>query len=151
MVFLCVILWCFTGFLMWLTRLVPIVEQELLTLPEHRSEFILFSGVCITQYFVFSVAFCRSLQGHAMNNVLFVIVCILVSSLLTIVLSVLRFTEPSWSWSYGSWIYNYLCSQGLANSGVARIMEKYRHKLLRRMVCGPLNVPSENRTEAHGL
>jgi len=22
--------------------------------------------------------------------------------------------EPSWSWSYGSWIYNYLCNQCLS-------------------------------------
>jgi len=23
-------------------------------------------------------------------------------------------TGPSWSWSYGSWIYNYLCNQCLS-------------------------------------
>jgi len=23
--------------------------------------------------------------------------------------------EPSWSWSYGSWIYNYLCNQCLSH------------------------------------
>ena len=26
----------------------------------------------------------------------------------------LQFTETSWSWSYGSWIYNYLCNQCLS-------------------------------------
>jgi len=25
------------------------------------------------------------------------------------------FKEPSWSWSYGRWIYNYLCNQCLSS------------------------------------
>jgi len=29
-------------------------------------------------------------------------------------LSMLRFRWPTWSWSYGSWIYNYLCYQCLS-------------------------------------
>jgi hypothetical protein len=28
--------------------------------------------------------------------------------------SITTFTGPSWSWSYGSWIYNYLCNQCLS-------------------------------------
>jgi len=27
---------------------------------------------------------------------------------------VIDFLGPSWSWSYGSWIYNYLCNQCLS-------------------------------------
>ena len=38
-----------------------IVEQELLTLPEHLSSLSLYSGVCIAQYLVFYIVFCRSL------------------------------------------------------------------------------------------
>jgi len=35
--------------------------------------------------------------------------------------------------------------------GVARLMEKYRHKLFRRGVRGPLKAPCEYRAEAHVL
>jgi hypothetical protein len=39
------------------TRRVPIVEQELLTLPEHMSSPPVFSGVCVTQSLVLCVFF----------------------------------------------------------------------------------------------
>jgi len=29
----------------------------------------------------------------------------------TTIKSFLLYKGPSWSWSYGSWIYNYLCNQ----------------------------------------
>ena len=40
---------------------VPLVEQELLTLPEDLSSFLVFSGVCVARSLVFCVVFCRSL------------------------------------------------------------------------------------------
>ena len=48
--------WLITGFVTEVTRRVPHMEQELLTLPEHLSSPPVFSGVL-----VFSVMFCRSL------------------------------------------------------------------------------------------
>jgi hypothetical protein len=46
-----------TGFATRLTRLVPLVEQELLTLPEHLSSPPVFSGVRVTRSFVLYVCF----------------------------------------------------------------------------------------------
>jgi hypothetical protein len=40
------------------TQHVPLVEQELLTLPKHLSSPLVFSGVCVTQSLVFCVIFC---------------------------------------------------------------------------------------------
>ena len=51
-----------TGFVTRLTRRVPLVEQELLTLPEHLSSHPVFSGVIrVTRSLVLCVMFCRSL------------------------------------------------------------------------------------------
>jgi len=44
-----------------LTRWVPHVEQELLTLPEHLSSPPVFSSVCVARSLVFCVVFCISL------------------------------------------------------------------------------------------
>ena len=44
--------WLITGFVTRLTRRVPLVDQELLTLPEHLSSYSIFSFMCM---------FCRSL------------------------------------------------------------------------------------------
>jgi hypothetical protein len=44
-----------------LTRRMSLVEQELLTLPEHPRSPPIFSGVCVTQSLVLYVYFCRSL------------------------------------------------------------------------------------------
>jgi hypothetical protein len=41
-----------------------LVEQELLTLPEHLSSPPVFSGVRVARYLVFSVVFCRLLLVH---------------------------------------------------------------------------------------
>ena len=46
-----------TGFVTRLTRRVPLVEQELLTLPEHLSSPPVISGVRVTRSFVFYVCF----------------------------------------------------------------------------------------------
>jgi hypothetical protein len=49
--------WLITGFLTRLTRRVPLVEQELLTLPEHLSSPLVFSGVRVTRSLVLCVCF----------------------------------------------------------------------------------------------
>ena len=49
--------WLTTEFLTRLTRRVPLVEQELLTLPEHQSSPPFFSGVCANRSWVFCVCF----------------------------------------------------------------------------------------------
>ena len=45
----------------WFTLLVPLVEKELLTLPEHLSSTPIFNGVRVTRSLVLCVMFCRSL------------------------------------------------------------------------------------------
>ena len=67
--------WLITRFVTRVRR-VPLVEQELLTLPEHQSSTLVFSGVRVAQSFVFCVMFCKFLFF-----------------LLAIVLSVLRYTD----------------------------------------------------------
>jgi len=37
----------------------------------------------------------------------------LVSSFILLLFN-FQFRGPSWSWSYGSWVYNYLCNQCLS-------------------------------------
>jgi hypothetical protein len=49
------------GFVTRVTWWVPLVEQELFTLPEHMNSHPVFSEVCITWSLVFSVVFCRLL------------------------------------------------------------------------------------------
>ena len=49
--------WLITGFVARATRRVPYVEQELFVLPEHLSSLPDFSGIYITQSFVFCVIF----------------------------------------------------------------------------------------------
>ena len=67
-----------------LTRRVPQVEQELLTLPEHLSSPPVFSGVCVTRSLVLCVC-------------LLIIVCPFVLFLLAIALSVLlRYTDSDY-------------------------------------------------------
>jgi hypothetical protein len=62
-------------------RRMPLVEQELLTLPEHLSSSPVLSGVRVSRTLVFCLMFCLSL---------FVLTPYV---LLAIVLSVLRFTD----------------------------------------------------------
>ena len=52
--------WLTTGFVTRVTRRVPIVEHELLTLPEHMSSTLVVSGDCVTRSLVLCVMFCRS-------------------------------------------------------------------------------------------
>ena len=49
--------WLITGFATRLTRRVQLVEQELLTLPQHLSSHPVFSGVCVTRSLVLCVWF----------------------------------------------------------------------------------------------
>jgi hypothetical protein len=53
--------WLITGFVTRVTWQVPLVEQELFTLPGHLSSPLVFSGVGVTRSLIFCVAFCRSL------------------------------------------------------------------------------------------
>ena len=53
--------WLIIGFVSRLTRRVPLVEQELPTLPEHLSSPPVFNGVCVIRSLVLYVMFCRSL------------------------------------------------------------------------------------------
>ena len=52
--------WLITGFVTRVTWPVPLLEQVLLTLPEHMSSPPVFSGVRVTRSFVFCVVFWRS-------------------------------------------------------------------------------------------
>ena len=47
--------WLITGFVTRLTRRVPLVEQELPTLPEHPSSSRVFSGICGTRSLIWCV------------------------------------------------------------------------------------------------
>jgi hypothetical protein len=68
--------WPITGFVIRLTRRLPLVEQEQLTFPEHPSSVQVFSGVCVTRSLVLCVCF--------VNHCL---------SFFAIVLSILRFMD----------------------------------------------------------
>jgi hypothetical protein len=57
----CLQSWLITGFATKITRLVPHVEQELLTVPEHLSWPSNFSGICVDQSVIIGVVFCRLL------------------------------------------------------------------------------------------
>ena len=72
--------WLITGFVTRVTLRVPLVEQELPTLPEHMSSTQVFNGV-------------RVAILSFLCSVLQIVVCSFVIFLLAIVLSVLRFTE----------------------------------------------------------
>jgi hypothetical protein len=63
--------WLIAGFVTRLIRRVPLVEQEMLTLPEHLSSSPVFSGVGVTPYLVICVffvdrclSFCTFSFGH---------------------------------------------------------------------------------------
>jgi hypothetical protein len=88
---LILISWLIAGFVARVTRCVSLVEQKLPALPEHLSSPTVFSGVHVAGSLVFWVMLCWSL----------------------IALLSIFFKGPS-SWSYGSWIYNYLCNHCLS-------------------------------------
>jgi hypothetical protein len=118
--------WCLTYngvqhmLTIWVTWWVPYKKQELLTLREHLCSLLGFGGVCGAHLFSFCV----------MLLILFVFVLFLVCPVLAVSLDCpflivssvfsnvyfgLSILEgPSWSWSDGSWIYNYLCNQFLS-------------------------------------
>ena len=63
--------WLISGFVARLTRRASLVEQELLTIPEHLSSSTVFSGVRVTRYSVVCVcfvdrclSFCTFFFGH---------------------------------------------------------------------------------------
>jgi hypothetical protein len=81
-----------------LTRQVPLVEQELPTLPEHLSSFPVFSGVYVARSLVLCVGFVDS--------------CFFPFVLLAIVLSVLRYADSDYPFGIfkSSWCkLNMLC------------------------------------------
>ena len=53
--------WLITGFVLRVTWLVSLAEQELVTLPENLNSSQVFSGVPVARSLVVSVVFCRSL------------------------------------------------------------------------------------------
>ena len=65
-------------------------------------------------------------------------------------------SESSWSWSYGSWIYNYLCNQCLSSLMLwVRISIRARRTTLCDIVCGWFSpgppVSSTNKTDRHNI
>jgi hypothetical protein len=79
--------WLITRFVSRLTRRVPLVEQELLTLPEHLSSHPIFSGVRVTRSLVICVCFvyrCLSFCTFSFSN------CVVCSS------PIYRFWLPLW-------------------------------------------------------
>jgi len=83
-----------------------------ITVYEQMSSWRFFIKVHVAQSLVFCIVFCRPLS---LCIVFFgrCIVCLL-SLLITHLVSSNFLKGPSWSWSYGSWIYNYLCNQCLS-------------------------------------
>ena len=62
--------------------------------------------------------------------------------------STLRWNGPSWPWSYGSWIYNYLCNQCLSPLMLwVRISIRARCTTL----CDKYPVSSTNKTDRHDV
>jgi hypothetical protein len=53
--------WHVTGFVTRVARRMPLVEQELPTIPEHLSSPLIFSGFRVSRSVFFCVLFCRSL------------------------------------------------------------------------------------------
>ena len=109
--------WHITGFVTRVTRRVPLVEQELLNIPEHLRSPPVFGQVYVARSLVFCVVFCRSLfilflltmvlsvLRFTYSNGSFSIFKLFLSLYCISWLSLLYFMGPSWSWSYGSWIY----------------------------------------------
>ena len=83
-------------------RQVPLVQQELPTLPEHLSSPPVFSGVFVTQSSVFCVMFCRSL--FVLLNFFFLPFCCL-SFDLWILITPLVSSNPSFFAHFCLWTY----------------------------------------------
>ena len=67
--------WLITDFVKKLTRRLPLVEQELLTFPDHLSSPQVFSGVRVARSLVLCVMFCRSL--FVLLSLFFCLLCYL--------------------------------------------------------------------------
>ena len=67
--------WLITDFVKKLTRRLPLVEQELLTFPDHLSSPQVFSGVRVARSLVLCVMFCRSL--FVLLSLFFCLLCFL--------------------------------------------------------------------------
>jgi len=95
--------WLICRFVPRVTRGVPLVERELLALPEHLNSPPVFSGVDVAGSFVFCVVFCRS------SFVIFS---------LDVVLSVLRFTDAGYLIDiFILFLYIFLCGIPKKNVG----------------------------------
>jgi hypothetical protein len=94
--------WLITGFVTRLTWWVSLVEQELLTLPEHLSTPPIFSGVRVTRSLVLYICFvdrCLSFCTFSFGH------CVVCSSLIYGFWLPLWYLHSSWSKSRPSWLY----------------------------------------------
>ena len=66
------------------------------------------------------------------------------------ILNVLKQWGPSWSWSYGSWVYNYLCNQCLSPLKFMARSTRYNFMTGRWLSPGT-PVSSTNTTDCHGI
>ena len=78
--------WHITGFVTRLTRRVPLVELELLTLPEHLNSSLVFSGVRVNWFLVLCVCFVDRCLFFCSFSVRYCAVCS----------SIYRFWLPLW-------------------------------------------------------
>ena len=81
----------------------PQVEQELLTLPEHLRSIL---WIIVFLFVLFAIGHCVVCPFRWMWHLIIDVFCIYRLFLYLI-------QGLSWSWSYGSWIYNHLCNQCL--------------------------------------
>ena len=110
-------------------------------------------GVHVAQSLVFCIVFCRPLVVFFVFLPLYCLPFDLRLLLVTM--------EPSWPWSYSSWIYNYLCNQCLSPLMWVRISTRARCTTLCNKVCQWLAtgqwfspgflVSSSNNTDRHNI
>ena len=106
-------------------------------------------------------------NGHTVIDPvsLTVLMILLNSILINLVIRSFQSEEPSWSWSYGSWIYNYLCNQCLSPLTLwvqipprrcvldTSLYDKVCHWLTAGRWCFPDSTPvsSTNKTDRHNI
>jgi hypothetical protein len=148
--------WLITRFVTKLTRRVPLVEQELLTLPEHLSSPPVVSGVRVTRSLVLSVcfvdrclSFCTFSFGHCvvcsssiygfwlplwyLQTLLIFIICSLVlfTSLGTCCIFVFHSYGKAWIiGSSGQHFYQYIHKSDMRRSNVVRQRIEEESRLL---------------------
>jgi hypothetical protein len=86
--------WLITDFVKKLTRRLPLVEQELLTFPDHMRSSQVFSGVRVARSLVLCVMFCRSL--FVLLSLFFCLLCYLSFSDLWILITPLVSSNSSY-------------------------------------------------------